>query len=180
MSRVLAPSAQRPRLVRNGGAASRFLGFDFSLLPADVQFEILYAFMLGGCSSSQAEELFDARVTLNRLLTVRLITRPCSMLWKEQAFTVAYKLLYQKRDKDRKAHMPQLGLVDNLSPTMGELCTLTYGLMEAADKMALMTYTVMAKGNPDAALAGLKVLVELHKHTFEPNTDQEEQGETAE
>ena len=181
MSRDMAPSAQRLRLALNGGAVSRFRGFDFSLLPADVQFEILYAFMLGGCASSPTEEIFDARVTLNRLLTVRLITKPCSMLWKEQACTVAYKLLYQKRGADRNAKRPQIGLVDNVAPTVGQLCTLTYGLMEAADKMALMTYTAMAKGNPDAALAGLKVLVELDKtQKLEHDVLQEAQGETAE
>lgn len=181
MSHDLAPSAQRRRLVLNGGSVSRFRGFDFSLLPGDVQFEILYTFMLGESESSMTREIFDARVTLNRLLTVRLITKPCAALWKEQACTVAYKLLYQKRGADRNAQRPQIGLVDTMAPTVGQLCALTYGLMEAADKMALMTYTAMAKGNPDAALAGLKVLVELDKtQKLEHGMLQEAQSEAAE
>ena len=131
----------------------------FSTLAHEVQAYCLEMFILGREAES-GREITNGREALDNMLIVRGLTLWCARAWREHAFTIAYKLIMQRR----VALRAELITI----PTTVNLITRAYlkqsmQIVAQADSLLISQYLVMAKGNPEAALAGLRMHVQNSK-----------------
>ena len=165
----LVPQAKR--------ATKGFVGVNFPLLPIEMQAHLVYQFVLanGMDEFDEAGVLTDGRSKLDRMLVVRLLCKEYAAAWKEQVCTIAFKLFIRKRKEMRnlvpRPTFPQV-LVAQV-PLLSRLCDMTAEMMDNADAVLLTQYVVMAKGHPEAALAGLKALAQFYTCK---STQTEEEG----
>ena len=147
-------------------ATKGFAGLNFPLLPMDMQAHLVYQFVLerGMDEFDDAGVLLDGRGALDRMLVVRLLCKQYAAAWKEQVCTFAFKLFMRKRKEMRnlvpRPTFPQV-LVAQV-PLLSRLCDMTAKMVDDADAVLLTQYVVMAKGHPEAALAGLRAIASLY------------------
>ena len=147
-------------------ATKGFVGFNFPLLPMDMQSHLVYQFVLERGMEEFNEDgvLLDGRSALDRMLIVRLLCKQYAEAWKEQVCTFAFKLFIRKRKEMRdlvpRPIFPQT--IVTQVPLLARLCDMTAEMMDNADSVMLTQYVVMAKGHPEAALAGLKAIAQFY------------------
>ena len=147
-------------------ATKGFVGFNFPLLPMDMQAHLVYQFVLERGMGEFDEDgvLLDGRSALDRMLIVRLFCKHYAAAWKEQVCTFAFKLFIRKRKEMRnlvpRPTFPQVIVAQ--VPLLSRLCDMTAEMMDNADAVLLTQYVAMAKGHPEAALAGLKALAQFY------------------
>ena len=131
----------------------------FSILAHELQVYFLETFILGR-EPEAGHEVTNGREALDNMLTVRCLTRWCATAWREQAFTIAYRLIMQRR----MALRAELTMnPDTVNPITTAFFTQSMQIVAQADSLLETQYLVMAKGNPEAALAGLRMHVQNSK-----------------
>ena len=127
-----------------------------SILPHELQARVLETFILDQFPEA-GHEVTNGREALDNILVVRRLTRWCALAWKAQAFTIAYKLIMQRRRTLRTELAINPGSVNMVTTAF---FTQSLKMAAQADSLLEAQYLVMAKNNPEAALAGLKLHVQ--------------------
>jgi len=154
-------------------ATRGFVGFNYPLLPGEMQAHLLFQFVIDQREAEflATEVIADGRGKLDRMLTVRLLCKQYADAWKEQVCTIAYKLFMQRRkvlrDLVPRPTFPQAVVAQ--VPLLARLCDQTAEMMDNADTVLLAQYLAMAKGHPEAALAGLKVVAQYYTSKAVPD-----------
>ena len=130
-------------------ATKGFVGFNYPLLPIEMQAHLLFQFVIDQREAEfvETEVVTDGRGKLDRMLTVRLLCKEYAAAWKEQVCTIAYKLFMQQRkvlrDLVPRPAFPQAVVAQ--VPLLSRLCDMTAEMMDNADTVLLAQYLAMAK-----------------------------------
>jgi hypothetical protein len=131
----------------------------WTLLPLDLQSVVVSTFVRLHEGEPDAEKL-------RRVMLLRLLCKGYAVSFKGVACEAAYSMLITKRKMDRDAVPPPpvpAGLLAIMPHSVAD------SLMDHQDALLLLQYNLMAKNNPDAAFAGLKMLVNVQRLMNAPN-----------
>jgi len=122
-------------------------------LPVELQAKVFDTFVWLGTECRNSMPVGEAKVRLERLLTMRLVTTGLATCYLGDMARIKFQLHMQKRCNERAA-----------DPNRNQMLrSIFYRCAEAADMTAVSLYSIMAPQSDKAAFEGLKQILGMHK-----------------